>query len=114
MKFRPMSNAASSRRKDSASLTVQPKTLPPSIMTGTSALVLPSFRVCMLSILIKKMRYKPAQVAGNRSVGFADADSGGALVGHVPASQNGLFAVKGRARRERLVHVRFRTVRPLR
>ena len=41
------------------------------------------------------MRDKAAEVIGDRSIRFADADSRRSLIGHIPASQHGLHPVKG-------------------
>src|SRR5665213_1542756 len=51
MKLRPESTALSSSPKESSSLTVQPKTLPPSTITGTWMPVFPRLLFCILCLL---------------------------------------------------------------
>src|SRR5580692_10167815 len=68
MNVSPASKAASSSRKESLSLTVHPKTFPPSMIAGTSIPELPSFRICIVICVLTYITSRLFEFLGNDSV----------------------------------------------
>src|SRR5580698_7595048 len=68
MNVSPASKAASSSRKESLSLTVHPKTFPPSMIAGTSIPELPSFRIRIVICVLTYITSRLFELLGNDSV----------------------------------------------